>query len=151
MESGAVTYQQITASSSYNKNHGPSNARLNNVAANGKTGAWSAGANDANQWLQVDFGRNVKITKFDTQGRQDYDQWVKTFTLSYSADGVSVFETYQENGVDKVWRSILTFTEFSNISALPQINIENLKYLTITVSLRNWCKKLRSEISNEKN
>ena len=102
MESGLVTKQQMTAYSSYDTNHGPSNARLNLAAARGKTGAWSAGANDENQWLQVDFLRNVKITTFATQGRQDYDQWVTKYKLAYSEDGSSTFQTYQENGADKV-------------------------------------------------
>ena len=106
LESGLVTFQQMTASSTFKKNHGPSNGRLNHAAANGKTGAWSAGANDTNQWLQVDFGRNVRITKLATQGRQDYDQWVKTFTLSYTLDGNPSFQIYQENGAEKVWWSI---------------------------------------------
>ena len=73
MESGLVTDQQMSASSSYDKNHGPENAMLNLAAARGKTGAWSSKTNVQNQFLQVDFWRNVKITKFQTHGRQDYD------------------------------------------------------------------------------
>ncbi|RMX38125.1 hypothetical protein pdam_00003073, partial [Pocillopora damicornis] len=105
LESGLVTFQQMTASSTFKKNHGPSNGRLNHAAADGKTGAWSAGANDTNQWLQVDFGRNARITKLATQGRQDYDQWVKTFTLSYTLDGNPSFQIYQENGAEKVFNA----------------------------------------------
>lgn len=93
----------MSASSSWNKNLGPENARLNLVATGGKTGAWSAEINDRNQFLQVDFSRNVKITKFQTQGRQDADQWVKKYTLSYSVDGSSAFQIHQENGVNKVF------------------------------------------------
>ncbi|XP_078358122.1 uncharacterized protein LOC144642894 isoform X1 [Oculina patagonica] len=93
----------MTASSQYSKNHGPENARLNFVAARGRKGAWSAETNDYDPYLQVDFWRNVNITKFQTQGRQDYDQWVKKYKLSYSVDGSSAFKTYQENGVDKVF------------------------------------------------
>ena len=45
----------------------------------------------------------MKITKLATQGRNDYgDQWVKSYTLAYSADGSNVFQTYQENELDKV-------------------------------------------------
>lgn len=102
MESGLVTDQQISASSTWSKTHGPENARLNLVAARGKTGAWSAKTNDQNQFLEVDFWRDVKISKFQTQGRQDYDQWIKKYKLSYSVDGSSAFRTYQENGIDKV-------------------------------------------------
>ena len=34
--------------------------------------------------LQVDVGKVVKITKILTQGRNDLNQWVKSFWLSYS-------------------------------------------------------------------
>ena len=103
LESGLITDQQITASSSWDTAHGKQNARLNRQAARGKTSAWSAGSNDLNQWLQIDFGRNVKITKLATQGRKDWgDQWVKSYTLAYSAEGSNVFQAYQENESDKV-------------------------------------------------
>lgn len=103
MESGLITRQQLQhSSSSYSKAHGPENGRLNFAKARGKTGAWSAATNDENQHLQVDFLRNVKLAKFATQGRQDYRQWVKKYKLAYSLDGLSAFETYQVNGVDKV-------------------------------------------------
>ena len=104
MESGAITDEQITASSEYSKKHGAGNARLNVAAANGKKGAWSSKSNDLNQWIQVDFGRNVKVIKFATQGRSDYEQWVTSYTLSYSVDGPATdqFEVYQENDAEKV-------------------------------------------------
>ena len=102
MESGAIKNQQITAYSQYDENHGPENARLNQAADGRKKGAWSAETNDLNQWLQVDMERDVKITKFVTQGRQDYKQWVKSYTLSFSTEKERVFQTYQENGQDKV-------------------------------------------------
>ena len=45
----------------------------------------------------------MKITKLATQGRNDYgNQWVKSYTFAYSADGSNVFQAYQENEVDKV-------------------------------------------------
>ena len=103
LESGLITDQQITASSSLRKANGKQNARLNHQAARGKKSAWSAGRNDLNQWLQIDFGRNVKITKLATQGRNDYgNQWVKSYTFAYSADGSNVLQAYKENEVDKV-------------------------------------------------
>ena len=126
MESGLVTDQQISASSSWNKHHGPENARLNLVAARGKTGAWSAESNDRNQFLQVDFWRDVKITKFQTQGRQDWDQWVKKYTLSYSVDGSSSFQTYQENSIAKVQNDLVIHINlYFNTN---QVNMSHLVY-----------------------
>lgn len=74
LESGLVTDQQMSASS-FSVNHEPSQGRLNLRVGRGKKGAWCSRTKDQNQYLQVDFWRNVKITKVATQGRQDYDQW----------------------------------------------------------------------------
>ena len=105
LESGLIVDQQISASSQASSSQGPANARLNHVAIRGKMSAWSAQTNDENQWLQVDFGQNVKITKIATQGRQDYEQWVANYTLSYCEDGKTEFQEYQENDADKVTRA----------------------------------------------
>ena len=107
MENGLVTNQQMSASSTLDKDHGAEYARLNGPAIKGKTGAWAAKTNDQNQFLQVDFWRNVKITKFETQGYPAREWWVQKYTLSYSAvhgssSSPSPFQTYQENGADKV-------------------------------------------------
>ena len=97
-----VLDSQITASSQWDPNHGPSNARLNFKAGGGKTGAWSARYNDMNQWLKVDFGQLVTVTGIKTQGRQDCcNQWVTSYTVSYSQDNNN-FLPYQHNGQDKV-------------------------------------------------
>ena len=100
LENKNITDAQIAASTEYNAAHGASNGRLNFKAGGGKTGAWSALTNDVHQWLQVDLGAKTEVTGIKIQGRQDYNQWVKTFTISYSNDGTD-FRPYQ-NG--KVWK-----------------------------------------------
>ena len=105
LENGLITNQQMSASSSLDKDHGPENARLNLAAIRGKTGAWAAKTNNKNQFLQIDFWRNVKISKLQTQGYHGRAWWVQKYTLFYSADQGSSslpFTTYQENGADKV-------------------------------------------------
>ncbi|XP_031562905.1 uncharacterized protein LOC116298543 [Actinia tenebrosa] len=94
MQGRSIPDSRITASSMWNANHSPSRARLGTVKQGAKRGAWSAKSNDAGQWLQIAFGKAVKITRVATQGRQDYNQWVKTFSLQYSQDG-SHFENYE--------------------------------------------------------
>ena len=105
MESRAIPDSKISASSEWNSNHGPTNARLNFQAANGKTGAWSAEYNDVNQWLGVDFGRPLWVTQIQTQGRQgcSCEQWVKTYALSYRHDNID-WQTYMHNGQQQVTR-----------------------------------------------
>ena len=68
----------------------------------GKTGAWSALTNNANQWLQVDLNSFYIITGVVTQGRQDYNQWVTAFSVSHSDDGVNWNVIQDCNANDKV-------------------------------------------------
>ena len=49
------------------------------------------------QWFQVNFGKWVKIARMSHQGRQDANQWIKKFTITYSYDGV-FFYKYKKGG-----------------------------------------------------
>ena len=107
MRSGKIQNSQVTASSSFDANHGPTNARLFFTAQNGRTGAWSARSNDLHQWLEVDFKRLVVVSGVSTQGREDCcNQWVKTYALYYSDDSVSFYQ-YRHYGHVKVYNYII--------------------------------------------
>ena len=95
MEDGTILNRQISASSERRVDFGPANARLNFSGP----GAWVAGTQDDNQWLQVDFGNETRVTEIDTQGRRcgKCHQWVKEYTVSYSKDNVT-FKRYKEDG-----------------------------------------------------
>ena len=103
MESGAIPDSKISASSEWDSNHGPTNARLNFQAVNGKTGAWSSRSNDVNQWLQVEFDHPFRVTHIQTQGRQGClcNQWVTSYAVSYSHDNIH-WQGYPNNGQEKV-------------------------------------------------
>ena len=110
MESRAISDAQITASSRWDENHAAIESRLNNPARGGIQGAWSSGAwaaaaNDQNQWLQVDIGISKKVTHLATQGRNGIDQWVTSYKVEYSTDGVS-FQPYRERGADMTVRAV---------------------------------------------
>jgi hypothetical protein len=75
MKDGSIEDNQITASSEWDSNHGPNNARLDRPAGGGRTGAWSAKTNDINQWIQVDFGKLRSVSGIVSQGRSDRDQF----------------------------------------------------------------------------
>ncbi|KAL9978630.1 hypothetical protein ACROYT_G016167 [Oculina patagonica] len=87
MESGHLPDSALSASTSYDANHAPEFSRLNKIPTSGKPGAWCARSNDGNQWLQVYLGRQTTVTKVVTQGRYDADQWVMSYSLTYSVDG----------------------------------------------------------------
>ena len=112
MEDYNISNLQITASSEFDSAHASSNARLNfNPASSNIAGSWSAAGSDVEHpWLQVDFQEKVTVTKVATQGRllnvnrrslSSYYQWVESFSLNYSLDGVD-FEAYEQFGNVKV-------------------------------------------------
>ena len=95
LQSGQVPDSSMTASSVACS---AQSARLHGNPLNGKQGAWCAAANNVDQWLQVDFGKDVKVQGVATQGRQNAAQWVTSYRLSYSYDGV-FFKSYNDNEV----------------------------------------------------
>ncbi|XP_068739041.1 uncharacterized protein, partial [Montipora capricornis] len=103
MQFGNLPDSAITGSTSANANSfTPYVGRLHFLSAgSGKQGRWAAGSNDANQWFQVDFGSGTKLSAVATQGRQDSDQWVKSYSLSYSYDGVFYTTVDNENAQKK--------------------------------------------------
>lgn len=98
MESKAISDDSISASSIHDVNHNAARARLNSRRQGVLSGAWSARKNDAFQWLEVSFKKVTKITAFATQGREDSNQWVKSYKLQYSLDG-GHFENYNGGSV----------------------------------------------------
>ena len=101
MQNGRIRPHQLSASSSWDKNHGPSNGRLQFRRRGSLAGAWCARHNTRYQWLQVYFGRAMRVVKIATQGRQDYRQWVTQYYLSYSQDGAH-FAEFKINSNRKV-------------------------------------------------
>lgn len=101
MQSGKIRSLQVTASSSYDKFHSAYLARLNRKRMGRYKGAWSAGANNHYQFLQVDFLRATKIVRISTQGRIDADQWVTNYYLSFSQDRLH-FAVYKQYNRKKV-------------------------------------------------
>ena len=98
LENGHVPDAAFSASSIDSASFVPARARLNIHPDSKGKGAWAAKTNNDKEWLQIDFGELVRVTKVATQGRQDADQWVTKFTLSYSVDGIHWVE-YKENSV----------------------------------------------------
>ena len=97
MEGGNISDEQITASTTHSSMFVPRNARLNYQGDYGRKGGWVSSHNDYNQWLQVDFIKKVKLDKVATQGRHNYNQWVISYSLSYSMDGNN-FQLYKQCG-----------------------------------------------------
>ena len=112
MKNGRIRSNQITASSSWDRNHGPGNARLHWRKSRSRVGSWSARHNNHYQFLQVYFKHPTRVVKIATQGRQDTRQWVTKYFVTYSQDGAN-FAEYKENSNRKVrWVACMIFTKF---------------------------------------
>ena len=140
MQDGTISDGQISASSARRKDFGPANARLNFSGTDVRVGAWVAGKKDPNEWLQVDFGNETRVTAIDTQGRTGHlchwcKNWVKNYTVSYSLDNAT-FHQYKHDGGVKVqcweivivsvlfilwvsWLVNICFSLFSQLKGIP--------------------------------
>ena len=110
MRTGAISDAQITASSIWNSSHEAFQGRLNFQAIPMKSGSWSAGTNDLNQWLMV-FWRFLRfnVTGIATQGRSDQDEWVTKYRLNFIGYYSYSFQDYRENGTVKVRNAFSLF------------------------------------------
>lgn len=99
MEDYSIPSSSIQASSHKDATLEPSNGRIHN--SNGG-GSWSAAVNDEHQWFQVDFENWAQVSGISTQGRLGYAEWVKTYRVSYSYDGL-LYADYKEEPEAKVF------------------------------------------------
>ena len=102
LESNLILNSQLKSSSEKDETTRARNARLRLKPVDGeRVGAWMASADDGNPWLKVDFKSNATVRGITTQGRYDVAEWVTSYEVSYSIDGIT-FDTYEENGQVKV-------------------------------------------------
>ena len=102
MESGDILDNQPSASSEgqWTLNGEPFlmsaiYGRLNNDSL---ASCWESATNDKYQWLQVQFSEyHVNVTRVATQGCGSQEEWVTSYKLQYSDDGV-YFQYYMEAG-----------------------------------------------------
>ncbi|XP_048577892.1 uncharacterized protein LOC5504709 isoform X2 [Nematostella vectensis] len=99
LASGRLRDYQFSASSYENGEGEPWYGRLGGSTKKN----WCASTKDTGQYLQIELGPNEhKITAVATQGANNHDSWVLTYTLSSSYDGRS-WADYKEGGSVKVF------------------------------------------------
>ena len=116
LEDGRIQDGAMSASSVYNNYHAAKLGRLHLEARARNVGAWCVKTNDAHQWLQIHLGGGTTVTKVVTQGRQDHDQWVTSYAISYSPVN-SNWVYVMTHGKKKVYGCILNIikAELKNI------------------------------------
>ena len=93
MGSGTIPDSNINASSVQSASTPAKNGRLNYTSGS----SWCAGTSDTNPYLQIDLQTLHIICAVSTQGNSQADQWVKTYTLQLSTDGIT-WTNYTELG-----------------------------------------------------
>ena len=101
LEDRRVSDGQLTASTYYNYHLSPWYGRLNGLYS------WSVRSNRRGQWFQVNFVELMRIKGVATQGRQNANQWVRSYTVRYSVDGM-YFRSYTQGRRVKVWYLLFT-------------------------------------------
>ena len=107
MQNGRIRNAAVTSSSRWDNKHAAHLARLHNRPRGVYMGSWSARSNNAYQWLQIFLGRPHKVVRVSTQGRPTVSQWVTSYYLLSSQDGV-YFAPYFERNTRKVRFVILS-------------------------------------------
>lgn len=64
--------------------------------------AWTAGSSDNYQYLTIDLGEVKNITSIETQGRANYAQFVKEYTISYGTNNRDYVDYKEAGGNVKV-------------------------------------------------
>ncbi|XP_028407274.1 uncharacterized protein LOC114529904, partial [Dendronephthya gigantea] len=103
MESFHISNNQLTSSSTHDKYSRHTSARLNLVSVTGvRSGGWVASHDDVQPWIRIDFRANVTLRAIQTQGREDADEWVTTYEVSYGTTS-NTYDKFHENGQVKVF------------------------------------------------
>ncbi|KAI8509433.1 hypothetical protein Bbelb_132810 [Branchiostoma belcheri] len=99
MSTGNIPDSSITATSVYDNRF---LAKMGRVGTNRK--GWLARSlNMDAEWMKVDLGQESRVYGVVTQGRPDYNQWARTYKLSFSQNG-QTWTTYANlDGSDKVF------------------------------------------------
>ena len=88
MADGRIPDFAITASSWLDWRNEPQNGRLYSSYREGDEAyGWSPRQNVVGEWLQVDLGTVVMVTKIATQGSYSYMEWVIQYSIEYSENG----------------------------------------------------------------
>ena len=143
MANGEISDRQINASSEYDGNHAAKQGRLFFQETPRLSGSWSVAPRDLSplsSWLQVDLqNKHTKVTGVATQGRNynnvwpagPHYQWVTSYKLDYSDDGVS-FLFYKEDGkaTDKV-RTYKIYQALNKAQTDKLSQVTNHQYMSL--------------------
>ena len=129
MEDRRISDSQITASSEWSPDYGPTNARLTRPADGSTTGSWVARTNDLLQWIQVDFSVPKMVSGIMMQGREGY----------YQAQCVTRYRVEYKNG-GTTWLAVRPMNYLQQPDQMVRIKLINMYYIH-TLNGPNKCIK----------
>ena len=97
VQSGWLPDTSFSASSHLGDRSAPFLGRLHNVRKGKNMMAWTAGRHDKHKWWQVDLGKTMNITMVATQGGWDCTDWVTSYFVAYSQDGLEFHHVTESN------------------------------------------------------
>ncbi|XP_048577863.1 uncharacterized protein LOC5514077 isoform X2 [Nematostella vectensis] len=131
MEDGRIPDYAITTPRAHSQKLDTSRSRLNTRKTTLQQtkfgGAWCTPNNNEGHWLQIDLGSMKIITKVATQGRYDYHQYVKNFTISYSRD-LARWSAYSENGEAKIFSGNIDNLSVKENLLLPHVVARGIRF-----------------------
>ena len=128
VQSGWLPDTSFSASSQWDDRSAPFLGRLHNVEKRETRMVWTAGAFGRYQWWQVDLGMTMNITMVATQGGWDYTEWVKSYFVAYSQDGLE-FHNVTGNNQTKVCGQ--------RLGALPEVACtQSVQYISLYLGLQ---------------
>ncbi|XP_071121963.1 uncharacterized protein [Mytilus edulis] len=137
ISSGIVRDELITASSSRDEYSKPARGRLNlthlDDTVTAFSGAWVAGTNDADQYIQVDMEDPYKFTKLYLQGQSDEANWVTAFKLYYTDDDAGNWTLYQSTSGEFIFLGNIDSTSTAELTLDPPILSRYIK-----INPQNW-------------
>ena len=111
--SRSIPDNKITASSVQSARTPAKNARVNYTGGS----SWCAGASDPRPYLQIDLQTLHIICAVSTQGNSQEDEWVETYTLQSSKDGL-VWTDYNAGACEVQVNSVENVCIWVNVVAV---------------------------------
>uniref|UniRef100_K1P9Z2 Thrombospondin-4 n=1 Tax=Magallana gigas TaxID=29159 RepID=K1P9Z2_MAGGI len=145
MESGVILDKYISVSSSSSIS-GPDRARLNTTQLDanlgGLTGGWVPATMDTNQYIEVNLTEPTFVHWVQIQGQDSVDNWVTSFSVIYSSDGVT-WATYTNSSGASVFEGA---TDRNTVVSIPMVPAVFGTYIRINPQTWNNAIGLRLEM-----
>ncbi|KAK3265772.1 hypothetical protein CYMTET_25572 [Cymbomonas tetramitiformis] len=149
MQSGAIADSQISASSEHRDCLAASGRLASSgtySSSTGSQGAWCAASSASGEWLQVDLESSQTVHGISTQGRHDAAQWVTSYQVQGSIDGVTWTDALEQvtggrNFTGNSDQTTTVFRRFSTEIAARYLRVYPLawnSYIAMRVELYSY-------------